>query len=118
MIILEAMNVYVAESKKWGAETGSAFLERATSCKELARATTLEGQYIRVLGKKDAQERQDGLCKYAQKYAAVPPSMVHATLQQEVAKAINKNEVRFCRSEVSSIESQSTRSRSSWVLHV
>ena len=84
------MNVYVVESKKWGTETDSAFLGRSKSCGELVRTTTLEGQYIWVLGQKDAQEWQDGLCKYAQKYAAVPPSMVHATLQQEVAKAIKK----------------------------
>ena len=84
------MNVYVAESKKWGAETDSALLARAKQCGELARATTVEGQYIRVLMKKEMQERQDGLCKYVQKYAAVPPGMDHPTLQQEVAKAMKK----------------------------
>ena len=87
---LEAMNVYVSELKKWGCDTDSAFLERAKLCAELARATTLEGHYIRCLNKKDAQEKADGLLKYSQKYAAVAPNKIHPTLQQEVAKANKK----------------------------
>ena len=66
-------------------------LQRAKSVGELARVTTLEGHYIRVLGKKDPQERVDGLSKYAQKYAPVLLRDIHPALQAEVVKALKKS---------------------------
>ena len=91
-ISTEAVNQYNAECKKWGASADEDLLTRATACAELARATTLEGHYVRIFTtKKDKQERKDGLVKYATKYAAVDPQLVHAVLRAEVEKAMKKD---------------------------
>ena len=86
------MSQYNVECKKWSLEACNETLERAKVCGHLARATTLEGHYCRIMLSKsgDKAERDESLAKYWQKYAAVDPRLIHLALRAEVDKVMGK----------------------------
>ena len=79
--------MYVTECAKWGAVPDDELVKEAGRVVTLARVVTLEGHYARVLStKKKADERTQGIAKYALRYAIVPPDSVHPLLKAEIDK--------------------------------
>ena len=76
---------------KLGKPVDDSLCKRSDAVAELARATTLEGHYTRILtGKKPKAELKSSLEKYCLRYAQVKPDMVQATIRAECETVMRK----------------------------